>query len=199
MQPNTNIIQASPFPTAALPYSPTTQNGWIGVLRVVTKAAVLELDLARDPMTGIRDLDTSTHATYTEEQPNSLGVGEVPAFLAGMLRLYPQHFAFTCLGFALGQRPSTMRPMRRSGPTPDFLADDAVLLVRRSQTIGEEVMETTKTKIRQRITLPAEIVDVLRWHVDRLPDGPMRDSALLFPSETGSFRARSSLVNHVVR
>ena len=25
-----------------------------------------------------------------------------------------------------------------------------------------------------------------------MPDGPMRDSALLFPSETGSFRARSS-------
>jgi len=29
----------------------------------------------------------------------------------------------------------------------------------------------------------------LRWHADRLPAGPMRESELLFPSETGGFRS----------
>jgi integrase len=36
-------------------------------------------------------------------------------------------------------------------------------------------------------------MEVLEWHVDRLPDGLMKDSELLFPSETGEFRACSSL------
>jgi hypothetical protein len=54
-------------------------------------------------------------------------------------------------------------------------------------------MEKTKTGLRQRLTLPEELMDVLRWHVERLPDGPMKKSALLFPSETGEFRTTSCL------
>jgi hypothetical protein len=45
-------------------------------------------------------------------------------------------------------------------------------------------MEKTKTGLRQRLTLPEELMEVLEWHVDRLPDGLMKDSELLFPSET---------------
>lgn len=65
--------------------------------------------------------------------------------------------------------------------------------MRRSHTLGDEVMPTTKTKRNQRIALPAVLVEILRWHVDALPEGPMRDSELLFPSDTGGFRATSVL------
>jgi hypothetical protein len=41
--------------------------------------------------------------------------------------------------------------------------------------------------------LPKDIVDILKWHVDQLPAGPMRESELLFPSETGGYRAGSCL------
>lgn len=54
-------------------------------------------------------------------------------------------------------------------------------------------MERTKTGKRLRIPLPAELMDVLREHVAALPEGPMRDSELLFPSSTGGFRAPSCL------
>jgi integrase len=54
-------------------------------------------------------------------------------------------------------------------------------------------MEATKQKTGYRITLPDDLMAVLRWHVDRLPPGPMRDSDLLFPAETGGFRAASAL------
>ena len=50
-----------------------------------------------------------------------------------------------------------------------------------------------QAKTRYRITLPDDLMAVLRWHVDRLPPGPMRDSELLFPSETGGFRSASAL------
>jgi integrase len=55
------------------------------------------------------------------------------------------------------------------------------------------VNDRTKTKRRLRIPLPTDLLDILRWHVDQLPDGPMRESELLFPSTTGAFRAASIL------
>ena len=54
-------------------------------------------------------------------------------------------------------------------------------------------MDAKKQKTRYRITLPDDLTAILRWHVDRLPPGPMHDSDLLFPSETGGFRAASGL------
>jgi len=172
-------------------YSPVTANNWLDVLRVIITSAVAEYELPRNPIAGVEDIDTSTHFTYSEEQPNSLLVEEVPRFL--VRRLYPQHFGMVALGFATGLRPSSLRPLRRQGLEADVLWEEGVVLVRRSHTRRDEVMEATKQKTRYRITLPDDLMAILRWHVDRLPPGPMRDSELLFPSETGGFRAASAL------
>ncbi len=174
-------------------YKPTTANNWLKLLRVVVNSAVAEFEMDRNPILGVKDFDTSIHQTYTEEQPNSLIPGEVPVFLAKMRELYPQHFAFVAMGFATGLRPSTLRPVRRSGETPDVVWSEGVMLIRRSHTRKQEVMEKTKTGLRQRLTLPEELMEVLEWHVDRLAEGPMKESTLLFPSETGGFRSASCL------
>lgn len=63
----------------------------------------------------------------------------------------------------------------------------------RRQSRGDEVREATKNATRFRVTLPTEVMAVLRWHAERLPSGPMRDSDLLFPSETGGFRSPTVL------
>ena len=111
-----------------------------------------------------------------------------------MREKYPQHFAMTYTGFATGLRPSSMRPLRRSGPTPDVLWDQNVLLIRQSQMEGNEVMQCTKTGSVQRIAVPEQLIDLLRWHVDtQLRLGLQKNSLLLFPSEDGGFRARSAL------
>jgi integrase len=73
-----------------------------------------------------------------------------------------------------------------------LLWSEGVLLVRRSETRGE-VVERTKTGRRLRIPLPKALLDILRWHQDQLPPGPMRESDLLFPSATGGYRAPSCL------
>lgn len=84
--------------------------------------------------------------------------------------------------------------MRREGPNADIKWKEALLLIRRSQTIGDAVMETTKTDLHQRLALPSELLDVLRWHVDeQLRRERMRLSDLLFPSVHGGYRARSAL------
>lgn len=174
--------------------SPHTANDRLAVLRVIVNAAVAELELERNPVMGVRSFDTTDHPTYTEEEPNSLTPEEMPRFLAALRARHPQHFAFVALGFATGLRPSSLRPLRRKGATPDVLWDEGAILVRRSHTRRREVMETTKTRIRQRIALPQEMMDILRWHADGLPDGPMRESDLLFPSAKGGYRATTCLV-----
>jgi len=175
-------------------YSPTTANGWLGVLKHITKRAKRELRLPFDPAEGIPGFDTSEHETYTEEEPNALTSGELPAFLACMKETFPAQYAMTFLGFATGLRPSTMRPLRRTGTTPDFLWEKGVILVRRSHTLSDEPMNTTKTKLRQRITIPSEVMDVLRWHVaTQLKTPEQKASELLFPAEDGGFRSQSFL------
>jgi integrase len=173
-------------------HSPVTANDWIKILRVIVNAAVVELELPKNPIAGVKGFDTSEHPPYTDEEPNALTPDEVPLFLTEMRRRFPQHFAMTALGFATGLRPSSMRPLRRRGEKADVLWKEGVLLVRRSHSLGDEVMERTKTGRNQRIALPRELVEILRWHVANLP-GPMRESELLFPSETGRFRSRSAL------
>jgi integrase len=174
--------------------SPNTANGWLSVLKSVMNSAVGELELERNPVMGVKPFDTSTHHTYTEEEPNALTVAEVPAFLVKMRQGYPQFFAMTAMGFATGLRPSSLRPLRRKGPTPDLLWEDGVMLVRRSHTRRKDVMETTKTKRHQRLELPQELMDILRWHVDELQNDRMRESDLLFPSRIGGFHAENVLV-----
>jgi len=173
--------------------APTTANTILGVLRQIMDEAVSDYDL-RDPMRGIKPFDTREHSTYTEEEPNSLPPQDVPRFLAKMRELHPSHYAFTFLGFTTGLRPSSLRPLRRCGPNADIKWDEGVLLVRRSQTIGDDAMETTKTDLHQRLTLPREVLAVLRWHVEeQVLRKKMRESELLFPAVTGRHRARSVL------
>jgi site-specific recombinase XerD len=173
--------------------SPVTVNNWLRFLRSIMNEAVEELGLEKNPVMNVKGLDTTSCTTYTEEEPNALTPEEVQPFLAALLDRHPQHFAMVALGFATGWRPSMMRPLRRQGRSADVLWAKNVVLARRSQTRGDEVREATKNSTRFRVTLPAEVMDILRWHTDRLPEGPMQESDLLFPSDLGGFRSPTVL------
>lgn len=165
--------------------SPHTANSILSLLRVITAAAAEEFDI-KDPLRRVRPFDTRTHRTYTDEAPNSLAPADVPRFLAELQRRYPHLHAFVVLGFVTGLRPSSLRPLRRRGPSADVKWEASTLLIRRSQTRGAEVMETTKTARDQRIVMPPELVKILADHVANLPPvGAASD--LLFPSTTGGF------------
>jgi integrase len=172
--------------------APTTVNGWISVMKVLTKALARELELDRDPGALLQPLPTTGHRTYTPERPNSLRPEDVPRFLEAMARLHPRHHAMAVLGFLTGLRPSSLRPLRRRGPHADVLWPSGHLLVRRSQTYGDEVMESTKTGKDGRIALPEYVLELMRKHVAELA-GAAAESDLLFPSITGGFRSRSCL------
>ena len=167
--------------------SPVTVNNWLRFLRSIMNEAVEELGLEKNPVMKVKGLDTTSCTTYTEEEPNALTPEEVQPFLAALLDRHPQHFAMVALGFATGWRPSMMRPLRRQGRSADVLWAKNVVLARRSQTRGDEVLEATKNSTRFRVTLPAEVMDILRWHTDRLPEGPMQESDSRSPPTSEGF------------
>jgi integrase len=171
--------------------SPVTANGWISILKVICTAMTKHYELPRDPARAIEYFPVPR--TYTREQPNALAPEDVGAFLLKMQEMGPQHYAMTFLGFAIGARPSTLRPLRRRGPAADILWDESVVLLRRSNPMRQEIVDQTKTAFDQEIPLPPAVMRVLRNHADTLPPGPMADSDLLFPSIKGGMRSRSVL------
>jgi hypothetical protein len=171
--------------------SPVTANGWVSILKVICAAMTKRYELARDPSKPVEYFPTTR--TYSREQPNALTCDQMPLFLAKMKERHPEHYAMTFLGFAIGARPSTLRPLRRSGPETDVLWDEGIVLLRRSNPSGDEIMDQTKTGLDQDIPLPPAAIRILRDHVAALPPGPMRESTFLFPSTTGGMRSRSAL------
>lgn len=172
--------------------APTTANSWLKHLRTIVNAAVDEYELPKNPIRGVKNFDVRAWSPYTAENPNALLPDEVPVYLEKMRALYPQHYALVVLGFATGLRPSSLRPLRRSGPDADVKWSRGLLLVRRSHTRHQEVMDTTKQGTRYEISLPEALVEILRWHVAQLR-GKMAESDLLFPSELGGLRTPSVL------
>ncbi len=170
--------------------APATANGWMSIVKVICGAMTNHYELGNDPSDVLEYFHVPR--TYTREQPNALAPEQAGAFLAKMKELYPQHYAMTFLGFAIGSRPSTLRPLRRRGQTPDLLWEEGILLLRRSHSMGKEIMDQTKTALDQEIPLPPAVMEVLREHVASL-DGAMGDSDYLFPSVIGGLRARSVL------
>jgi hypothetical protein len=180
------------------PYDTTTLNTWLTVLSTISATMTREHELARDPCLGLRRF--TEDVSYQPDAPNALSPerNEIGDFLAELRVRYPQHYAVAFLGFAIGHRPSTLRPLRRKGPEPDLVFNDddsAKLYLRRSHNTGQEVMERTKTGVPVVLDLPREVGLVLKAHIDELDKEEVTlKSDLLFPSlRTGGIQAKTGL------
>ena len=168
--------------------SPNTANTSLSVLKVIMGQAKIDKNLSENVAAGVKTFPRGDHRTYTREQPNSLTPSELGRFLACTFAKYPQHFAMMYMGFALGLRPSSLRPLRRQGSDADVKWDEGLLLVRRSHTCGA-VMDRTKTDCDLEIAVPPLLLEVLKWHVEtQLTTPEQRASDLLFPREDGGIR-----------
>lgn len=195
-------------------YSPNTTNTILSVLKTIMSKAsddYEDLGLA-DPAVKVKPFDASRHRTYTKEKTNSLGVEQVHPFLDLVRERWPERYAMVYLGMWTGLRPSSLRALRRCGSEADINWDTAVLQVRRSHTVGDEVMQGTKNGDDIEVKLSPDVLEVLRWHCERLevenekrrkrsPDNAaaMDASELMFPCEPngrnrgGGFLSASSL------
>lgn len=194
--PRTSVLEVlapDPIEYVPEPYSVETKNQWLRMLGTIINEAVAEYELDRNPFLGVKGFETEEE-TYTDEEPNSLTREEVGPFLRKMRAMFPQFFAMVYLGFAIGSRPSTLRPLRRGGPTPDWVPSEGYLVQRRSHTRKQIVMNSTKTLKTIRAYLPEDGVAILNWHVQTQLETPKQlESELLFPSEDGGYRSTTCL------
>jgi integrase len=193
-------------------YSPNTVNTILSVLKAIFSAACDDYKALENPVAKVKPLSLKRHRTYSEEEPNALAPDDVWRFLDEVRVRCPEHYAMIYLGMVTGWRPSMLRPLRRKGPHADIDWNTGVVKARRSHTIGDETMEGTKDGNDWVVKLPAEALDMMRWHVERLekenaqrakrsPENAaaMAASELLFPCEPngrnrgGGFRTKSSL------
>ena len=169
--------------------APHTCDNIMKVLKVIIRSFAREYGLP-DIIADLPGFDHSLRRTYTRQQPNSLRPHETEGFLSAVAESYPDYLTIICLGFGLGRRPSSLRALYKE----DILFDDGGwLLNRRSHTLGQEIMERTKTGKDTEIPLSAELLEMLRHHIDSLPPGPMRDSPLLFPKADGGVLSKETL------
>ena len=174
--------------------SPATINGWLSILLNVLRTAVVDLKLDYDPTLRVHTVSTAEHPTYTKEKPNSLTVEQARVFLAAMHEKFPQFYAMTLLGFTTGLRPSTMRALRHRGRDADVSWMAGTIEVRRSHSLGDEAMNTTKTDNRYPIGLPLDVMRVLRSHVDAFPWESGKTSNLLFPSRVAPPKGKEGFI-----
>lgn len=168
----------------------TTVNGWLRILKTICEAARIKFDLHRSACDGIEFFPEGR--AYTAEDPNSVAVGRLSEFMRLARELAPDHYPMILLGLCTGLRPSSMRPLRKSGPNADIDWSTGRLEVRRSHSRTGEIMEKTKTKIDLTFYLPPELVEILRAHANS-PHRLERESEYLFPNANGGLRSRTVL------
>jgi integrase len=174
------------------PINPDTANDWLSQLKTILRAGHRQGKLRADYSSAIESFDTSDYDPYPKERPNSLSVDEAIRFLDELRRVYPQHYLMAIMGFTLGMRPSTLRPIRWRGPEKDLehVEGEPVLHVRRSHTEKQEVMRSTKTTLKDEIGLTESMWAIIEWHTRNYA---RHGSDLLFPGAEGGFLSRSAL------
>lgn len=163
-------------PEKTVTFKATTANGLLRILRTIMTAAMDRYYL-RNAFAGVDFFPEGR--IYDAENPNSLSPDHVRQFLQIAKEKYPQHYAFMVLGFVTGLRPSSLRALRRN---IDVIWMKNQILVRRSNSRGQQIMNKTKTGHDQVIALPQEMMEILREHVQSLT-GAMKASEYLFPSD----------------
>lgn len=169
---------------------PRTVNHYLCILKGILNAAVAEELIDKSPAEHVKQLPTERHRTYTKEQPNSLTVGEMPNLWGFLVEKHPRWYALIALGMCYGLRPSSLRPLRFRGPSSDIKWEGGTLLIRQSHSRGQVIMDSTKTGEDLELPLDSEILDLLRWHVDRYAQ---EGSDLLFPGRKGRFMSRNTI------
>jgi hypothetical protein len=119
-------------------------------------------------MRGVGPFDTREHTTYTEEESNSLAPVDVARFLAKLRGdLLDDELTDREAGARSHREGPVVRDLERGRRwDPQHQVDKRVVIVTRSPTLGDEVMDTTKTDLHQCLTLSLQHLEVPRWHVD---------------------------------
>ena len=171
-------------------YDPETVNGWLRVLKVILRDAVVDLDLQRDPTMRISDLKTEPSEegkSFTSEELGRFLVVAKGMSLEGNIT-HP-NYVLMLMGFLTGMRWSELTALEWK----DLDTEKGSVRIRRAQ-VRKSVAGTKTRKVRT-VAVPQVVLDELeelkrQQEADKVP---CLSKGLLFPSRTGEYRYPSSI------
>lgn len=171
----------------ARPYSVTSVHSWFRVLRNMTRDAIAQLDLQRDPTTRVTFPDRDQR-----EGSNALTGGELASFLETMRVKSPHNYALAATLAFTGLRFCHASALRWE----DIDEEKAVIHIQRKQSRGEVGPVSRRKRAPRTLPLVPELASVLREQRSKLltEQAPGFDSGWCFPSEAGTLRTPGSLV-----
>ena len=174
------------IPGRQRPYSVQSVQGWFRVLRTMTRDAVEELELRRDPTRRI-----SFPEAREPDQANALTAEELRAFISAMWQLFPQHLALTVLLAYTGLRFCHASALRWE----DWDEAKGLLRVVPKQVRGRVGPISRKKPAPRLYPVGKELAAVLGEHRVWLEvnSWPGRQEGFMFPSSNGKLRSQSSM------
>ncbi|WP_045119632.1 tyrosine-type recombinase/integrase [Haliangium ochraceum] len=167
-------------------YSRSSVHAWFRVLRTMTRDAMDDLGLRRDPTLRISFPD----ATEPKEA-NTLTPDELARFLGKMRERFPQHYALTVTLAYTGLRFCHASALQWA----DWNEKGALIRVVRKQVRGRVGPVTRKKQAPHEYPVEPELAGVLREHRAWMvrEQAPGLAEGWMFPSSVGTLRAPSSL------
>lgn len=171
---------------AKRPYRRAAVHGWFRVFRAMTRDAIEEFGLLRDPCLRVRFPQEEL-----PEDSNALSPVELAAFLTEMRASFPQHYALAVTLAFTGLRFCHASALKWE----DWDEEGDILRVRRKQVRGEVSAVTKKKRAPGAIPVEPELAEILREQRARLEAaGPLLSKGgWMFPSEVGTLRATGSM------
>jgi integrase len=162
-------------------YAVRTVHKWYRTLRAMTRDAVVQLDLPRDPMRRI-----AFPQPPERTMSNALTPEELQQFLAAMREHYPRNYALTMLLAFTGLRFCHASALRWE----DIDEEKSVIHIVRKNARGRAGEISQKKRAPREIPLLPELRDVLREHRKRMVEKQEKGLAKgwVFPSESGELR-----------
>jgi integrase len=168
-------------------YSVTSVHSWFRVLRNMTRDAVAQLDLPRDPTTRVTFPDRDE-----QEGANALTAPQLANFLDAMKFKHPRNYSLAATLAFTGLRFCHASALRWE----DIDEEKGVLRIQRKQKRGDVGPVSRRKRAPRELPLVPELASILREHRKTLlsDQAPGFDSGWVFPSDAGTLRTPGSLV-----
>ena len=168
------------------PYGIDTVYSWYRVLLNMTRDAVDELELERDPTMRI-----AFPARPPMTEPKSLSPEKLARFLREMYQRYPQHFALTSTLVFTGLRFCHATALKWE----DWDEASGIITVKRKQVVGVVGLLTRRKPGSGDIPIHPELANVLREHRRELlrQQNPGLAEGWMFPAPKGKLRRQGTL------
>ena len=168
------------------PYARNSVHAWFRVLRTMTRDAMDDLFLDRDPTRRI-----SFPEAPEPEERNALASDELARFLWAMREGYPHHLALTAVLAFTGLRFCHASALQWD----DWDEENEVIYVKRKQVRGRVGKVSRKKRAPRQLPVEPELAMILREHRQLMlaQQAPGLGDGWIFPSKVGTLRAPSSL------